>query len=60
MITQSRFKYSIHGEVTLYRFCLLFIVSSIYKTGWTLKCRNALCLDFTALTHLCFSVVLYM
>ena len=26
----------------------------------TLKCRNALGFDFTALTHLCFSVALYM
>ena len=25
-----------------------------------MKCRNALGLDFTALTHLCFSVALYM
>ena len=35
-------------------------VSSIIKTGSILKYRNALCLDFTALTHLCFSVALYI
>ena len=34
--------------------CLL-TVSSVFKTGSTLKCRNALNLDFTALTHLRFS-----
>ena len=34
-------------------------VSSIFRTGSTLKCRNASGLDFTALTHLCFSVALY-
>ena len=28
------------------------------KTGFTLKCRNALGLDFTGLTHLCSSVAL--
>ena len=32
----------------------------IFKTGSTLKCRNALGLDFTALTRKCFSVALYM
>ena len=30
--------------------------SSIFRTGSTLKCRNAFGLDFTALTHLFFSV----
>ena len=35
-------------------------VSSIFKTGSTLKCCYALSLDFTALTHLYFSVALYM
>ena len=33
-------------------------VSSMFKTGSSLKCRNALDFDFTALTH--FSVALYM
>ena len=28
-------------------------VSSMFKTGSSLKCRNALDFDFTALTHLC-------
>ena len=31
-----------------------------FKTVSTFKCRNALGVDFTALTHICFSVVLYM
>ena len=35
-------------------------VSSIFKTGSTLKWRNALSLDFTASIYLCFSVALYM
>ena len=35
-------------------------ISSILKTRSTLKCRNALGLDFTALTQLCFSVALCM
>ena len=30
----------------------------MFKTGSTLKCRNALSFNFTALTHLCFSVAL--
>ena len=38
----------------------LALVLSIFKTGSTLKRRNALGFDFTALTHLCFSVALYM
>ena len=35
-------------------------VSSIFTTGSTLKCRYALGLDFSALTHLYFSVALYL
>ena len=35
-------------------------VSLIFKTGSTFKSRNSLGLDFTALTHLYFSVALYM
>ena len=35
-------------------------VSSIFKTGSTLKCRYALGLDFTAITYLYFSVAFYM
>ena len=34
--------------------------SACLKEGSTLKCRNALGFDFTALLHLCFSVALYM
>ena len=30
-----------------------------FKTGFTLKCPNALSLRFTALSYLCFSVALY-
>ena len=36
------------------------LVSSIFKTGSSLKRRNSLGVDFTALTHLCFSVALSM
>ena len=32
----------------------------LFKTGLTLNCHNALSLDFTALTQLCFYVALYM
>ena len=41
-------------------FSLLIKVSSIFKTGASLKCHNALGLNFTALADLCFSVALYM
>ena len=40
--------------------CTYKLFSSIFKTGLTLKCRIALGLDFSDLTHLCFSVALYM
>ena len=42
------------------QFNLLIIDSSIFKTGSTLKCLNVLVFYFTALTHSCFSVALYM
>ena len=32
----------------------------MFKTGSTLKCRNALGFDFTAVTHKYFAVALYM
>ena len=44
-----------------YIVCSLHINSSlILKTGLTFKCRDALSLDFTAQTHLCFSVAPYI
>ena len=43
-----------------HRFSLFKKVASIFKTGSTLKCRKALDLDFTTLTHLRFSVALYI
>ena len=38
----------------------LYKGSFIFKTGSTLKCHDALGLDFTALTYSCFSVALYI
>ena len=44
-----------------HRFSLLIVKSLIkFKTRFTLKCQNAWRFNFTALTHLCFSVALYM
>ena len=39
---------------------LFWKVASIFMTGSTLKCRNALTFDFTSLTHLYFFVALGM
>ena len=49
----------ITGHANIDSACLL-TVSSIFKTGSTLKCYSTLGLDFTALTHKSFSVALYM
>ena len=41
--------------------CPVYIYNIInFKTGSTLKCWDALGFDFTSLTHLCFSVALYI
>ena len=42
------------------RFSLLIKSFIIFFAGSTLKWRNTLGFDFTALTHLCFSVALFM
>ena len=42
-----------------HRFSLLVKSFIIFKTGSTLKCRNVLAFDSTALTYLCFSVTLW-
>ena len=39
---------------------LIVTLHVIELTGSTLKCRNALGLDFIAVTHLFFSVALYI
>ena len=51
------FYLSIYLSIPLYH---IDSVLSIFKTGSTLKCRYVLGLDFTALTHLYFSVAFFM
>ena len=39
---------------------MIYASSYFLKIGPTFKCGNAFGFDLTALTHLCFSVALYM
>ena len=50
----------IEDDVESHRLSLLLKRLIDFKTVSTFMCRNALGFDFTALTHFCFSVVLYM
>ena len=60
METRTRVKLIICNKIQTEREQLLIKSFIHFYTGSTLKCRNALGFNFTALTHLCFSVALYM